>query len=382
MKNPSVRMGVSIGQHSSLPRNKVFTMDITQKSDLISRNTLEVITKEEVEGLLQCNSSPKGYIGVEPSGLFHLGWMIWANKFNDLIDAGVNMTLLEATWHAWINDKFGGDMEKIQLCASYIEHCLSALGTDMSRVKLVKADQLVSDRMYWANLLKVAKSLSLSRIKRAVTIMGRREDDTLVDFSKLIYPCMQVEDIFYLDLDFCLGGMDQRRAHVLAREVADAYKFKKPIAIHTPLLSALQGSGRMDVHNAEADQAMAECKMSKSKPESCIFIHDSPESIKAKMNLAYCPPKEVEGNPVLDIARYILLPSGPFVINRPAKYGGDISFATSDELVRSYQGGNIHPLDLKLAVSEGLGSRLAPVRNYFMNVGEAREALTALTSTG
>jgi len=355
-------------------------MDAEERVNLISRNALEIITREDAAAIFQSNSSPKGYIGVEPSGLFHLGWVIWEKKFKDLMDAGVRMTLLEATWHAWINDKFGGDMNKIQSCAAYIEHCLRALGLDLSSVNTVKADVLVSDSEYWAGLLRVAKSLSLSRIKRAVTIMGRREDDTLVDFSKLIYPCMQVEDIFYLDLDFCIGGMDQRRAHVLAREVADSYHYKKPVAIHTPLLAALQGTGRMDAGPKEADQVMMECKMSKSKPESCIFIHDQPESIKNKINSAYCPPKETEGNPVLDIARYILMYDSPFTIKRPAKFGGDVTFSTPAELLGAYRDGKIHPLDLKTAVSEGIISTTAPVREYFGRVNEAQRALEALTS--
>ncbi len=97
------------------------------------------------------------------------------NKFMDLMNAGVKMTL-EATWHAWINDKFGGDMGKIQLCASYIEHCLKALGVDLGRANVVKADDLVKDRSYWEGLVRVAKSLSLARVKRGVTIMGRKEE--------------------------------------------------------------------------------------------------------------------------------------------------------------------------------------------------------------
>lgn len=353
-------------------------MDLEEKVKLISRNALEVITKEDAVSIFQCNSSPKGYIGVEPSGLFHLGWVIWEKKFKDLLDADVRMTLLEATWHAWINDKFNGDINKIQQCATYIEHCMKALGVDLSRVETLKADELVNDSDYWADLLKVAKSLSLSRIKRAVTIMGRREDDTLMDFSKLIYPCMQVEDIFYMDLDFCIGGMDQRRAHVLAREVADSYHYKKPVAIHTPLLASLQGAGRMDDAQKEADQAMMECKMSKSKPESCIFIHDQPENIKSKINSAYCPPREIDGNPVLDIARYILMYDSPLTIKRQAKFGGDITFSTSAELLGAYQEGKIHPLDLKTTVSEGIISITAPVRDYFCRVKDAQKALEAL----
>lgn len=354
-----------------------FKMDVTKRVNLVTRNTLEVITKEDAEAIFRSTSSPKGYIGVEPSGLFHLGWVIWVYKFKDLMAAGVKMTLLEATWHAWINDKFAGDMAKIQLCSSYIEHCLKALGVDLQKVKIIKADEMIDKKVYWEGLLKIAKSLSLSRVKRAVTIMGRKEDETLVDFSKLIYPCMQVEDIFYLDLDFCLGGMDQRRAHVLAREVAEANGYKKPVAVHTPLLSSLQGAGRMESMD-ETDAAMIDYKMSKSRPESCIFIHDSPEEVKAKLNSAYCPPKEIEGNSVLDLARYVLMYEKDFTIKRSPKYGGDVNFASPAELLSAYQQGSVHPLDLKNAVSDGISSLLAPVREYFKKVPEANNALESL----
>lgn len=353
-------------------------MDPETKLELITRDAAEIITREDALSLLQSNSAPKGYIGVEPSGLFHVGWMIWTNKFMDLMNAGVKMTLLEATWHAWINDKFGGDMAKIQLCATYIEHCLKALGVDLSRVNVAKADDLVKDRAYWEGLVRVAKTLSLARVKRGVTIMGRKEDETMTDFSKLIYPCMQVEDIFYLDLDLCLGGMDQRRAHVLAREVAESSSKRKPVAVHTPLLSSLLGSGRMDCQG-DAEEAMMEAKMSKSKPETCLFIHDAPERIKSKINAGFCPPKAVEGNPVLDIARLILMRDSDFTITRPEKYGGDLTFATSAELAAAYGDGKIHPLDLKNAVSQGLAARLKPVREYFDRVGEAKSALESLS---
>lgn len=349
-------------------------MDVESKLELITRNAEEVITREDLKELLECNPSPKGYIGVEPSGLFHIGWMIWVNKLKDLMKAGVKMTFLEATWHAWINDKFGGDISLINACANYIEHCLSALGVDTSRLIFVKADELIDKKEYWEGVLRIAKGLSLSRIKRAVTIMGRKEDEAAMDFSKLIYPCMQVEDIFFLDLDICLGGMDQRRAHVLAREVAEKYRLKKPIAIHTPILSGLQGGSRMD-----SEEKLIECKMSKSKPETCIFIHDSPELIREKINKAFCPPKEIEGNPVMDIARWIILyEEREVVINRPSKYGGDLVIESTKDLLSKYAKGELHPLDLKNFVAEELIKKLAPVREYFENVKEAKTLLQQL----
>ena len=50
----------------------------------------------------------------------------------------------------------------------------------------------------------------------------------------------------------------------------------------------------------------AEAKMSKSIAESAIFIHDSKEQIESKINSAFCQPKDVEGNPILEIWKYII----------------------------------------------------------------------------
>jgi tyrosyl-tRNA synthetase len=59
--------------------------------------------------------------------------------------------------------------------------------------------------------LRIAKETSLARVRRATPVMGRRAEEVELDFSKLLYPIMQVADIFYLGVDVAVGGMDQRR---------------------------------------------------------------------------------------------------------------------------------------------------------------------------
>lgn len=351
---------------------------------LITRNTAEVITKDRLKRLLEEAKPLKGYIGVEPSGLFHVGWIIWASKLKDLMDAGVEMTFLEATWHAQINDKMGGSLENLQKCAKYIEHCLASLNVDINRLRIVQAEKFVVDPDYWALVLKVSKRLTLARVKRAMTIMGRNEKEASTDFSKLIYPAMQVADIFYQDLDICLGGMDQRRAHALAIEVADKISGKKPVAIHTPLLASLSGVGRMDA--SRKSDSLLDAKMSKSKPETCLFIHDQERDVEKKILNAFCPPKQVQGNPVIEIIQYVLFAEDGFTlrIERLEKFGGEIEMENVEELLKAYREGNIHPLDLKKATAKALNRRLAPIRQYFEENDEAKrlyEEVKSLTVT-
>ena len=346
-------------------------MSTTDRYALLKRNTAEIVTEGDLKKLKR--DGMRGYIGVEPSGLFHVGWTLWVEKLKDLIAAGVQMTLLEATWHAWINDKLGGNIDDIKACAAYLRHCLAALGVAVGTLEFVNAEELVSDPNYWALLLRVAKYLTLARVKRAMTIMGRKTRDADTDFSKLVYPTMQVTDIFYLDLDVCLGGTDQRRAHVLAREVARRLGYKTPIGIHTPLLMGLGGLSRMDVEKPSRMDVI-EGKMSKSKPETCVYIHDDADEIRRKLLNAYCPPKMVEYNPILEFNRHLLFTEEDFAlkIDRPVKFGGTAHVKTYRELVKGYLKGNIHPLDLKNATATALSEKLAPVRQYFAAHSEAK----------
>ncbi len=336
--------------------------------ELIVKGTEEVITEEDLKGKLEKKKKLRAYQGFEPSGLGHIGWLICVKKLSELVEAGVETIILLADWHAYINDKLGGSLDNIRIGAEYLKEAFSALG--LKGVRYIYASELVDSSDYWALLLKVSKNASLARIKRALTIMGRREDEAELDFSKLIYPPMQVTDIFYLKVDIAYGGMDQRKAHVLAREIAEKLGREKPVAIHTPLLPSLQLKGRMDVIDA---------KMSKSKPEAAILIHDSPEEIRKKILAAYCPPREVEENPVMEIYRTILFRYFEKVeIRRPKKYGGSAEYGSYEELLKDYSMGKIHPLDLKENAARMISEILEPVREYFKENPENYKKLRSL----
>ncbi len=325
--------------------------------EIITTNTEETITREELEIVLK-KPNPRAYIGFEPSGTVHLGWKICTNKINDFIKCGFNFTILLADWHAYINDKLDGDIDKIKLCGKYMEDCFAAMGVNKNDVKFIYASDYVGDPNYWELVLKTSKATSVARVKRAMDIMGRDAEEAEKDLSKLFYPAMQVSDIFYLKLDVAYGGTDQRHAHMLARDVSKKLGITPPVAIHTPLLTGLQAGGRMDP---------IESKMSKSKPDSMISIHDSPEDVKNKIKKAFCPEKQNIGNPILEICRYIIFPElkeNVFIIKRPEKYGGNLEFSTFEELESKYIQG-LHPLDLKNSTIHYINNIIEPIRSYF-----------------
>ncbi len=348
-------------------------MNVDERLALVTRNTEELVTEEELRALLTEKEEPTAYIGFEPSGTVHLGWVLVAQKIKDLCDAGFRVTIFWADWHAYINDKLGGSLENIRVCARYMQDCFIALGVPQDKVEFKYASELCSEIEYWEKVIKVAKVTSLSRVKRAMTIMGRSEDEAEVDASKVLYPILQATDIFFLNCDVAYAGIDQRRAHMLARDAADKLGWKKPVALHTPLLPGLKGGNRMDP---------IENKMSKSKPEGNITIHDDRDAIAKKMKKAYCPMDKLDAegneevNPVLMLCKYIILPrNGCLFVDRPEQYGGPVTYNTYEELEQAYFDKKLSPFDLKTGVTDGMAKTLEPVAKYFEEHPENRVAL-------
>ncbi|MEM2942812.1 MAG: tyrosine--tRNA ligase, partial [Candidatus Bathyarchaeia archaeon] len=152
-------------------------------------------------------------------------------------------------------------------------------------------------------------------------------------------------------------------------DAAEKLGRKKPVCIHTPLRTGLRGRIQTQAGEFDEDREMSVrigSKMSKSVEGSAILVHDSPEEIEQKIRDAFCPPRESKGNPVAEIAKYIIFPErGKIKVERPQKYGGEIVFNNYEDLEKCYLEGSIHPLDLKEAVSRELSEILKPVREHF-----------------
>jgi len=349
-------------------------LDLENRMTLTARNTEEIVTPEEMCNLLETTSKPKAYWGFECSGLLHVGiGLIPGFKIKDMVKAGFEFIIFLADWHSWINNKLGGVMENIRVCGEYFMHCFEALGVHSpDKTVFLWASDIAKDIEYWEKVIRIAKASSLGRVRRALTIMGREMDQSDIETAWVFYPCMQAADIFHMELDVACGGMDQRKAHMLARDVAEKMDWKKPVCIHTPLLLGLQGPEMTEATTAKRFDEDTELsrrissKMSKSKPESCIFVHDSPGTIRSKIRAAYCPPRQDEGNPILEHARYIVFPElGNLEVPRASRYGGPLTFESYNALREAYLRGGVHPLDLKNGVAEAIIQILEPVREHF-----------------
>lgn len=340
-------------------------MDVQERLDLVLRDpTEEVITRAELEELLKTKSRPRHYIGLEISGALHLGSLILTGfKINDFVKAGIDCTVFLADWHTYINDKLGGDWQKIREISQYYA---DAFRFFCPGVNIVTGSELYNKTPdYWENFVRFSKHMTLARTVRSLTIMGRKETEGM-DLGQLLYPPMQSVDIKALDLDIVHSGMDQRKIHMLVREVFPKMGWKPPVCVHHHLLPGLAEPVKLGLdENAEEDSRISS-KMSKTKPSSGILIHDDEKTIRDKISKAFCPVGVKEGNPVLELVRHVVFHEfSEFVIERPEKYGGNVTYAGYAEVERDFVAKKIHPMDLKNATATCVNKIIEPVYKHF-----------------
>ena len=359
-------------------------MNVSERFELIKRGTEEVLTEDDLKRYLESGVPLNHYIGFEISGKVHLGTgIVCMSKIKDFLDAGVKCSVFLADWHSWINDKLGGDLEQIQeIATGYFKEglktCLRAVGADAEKVKFTLGTDLYHNNdAYWETFIDVCKNTTLNRMHRSITIMGRKLGEG-VDFAKLLYLAMQVADIFIQNVNLAHAGYDQRKAHVVAREVALRMKKNnlvntigekiKPICVHHHLILGLTKPAIWPIEDPTQLQEMwSDMKMSKSIPNSAVFVNDTPEEIKNKVKNAFCPEGNVSVNPILDWAKHVIFRNkgSNILIERKPKFGGDIEFNSYTELEKAFLSKSLHPLDLKIGVANKITEILEPVRNHF-----------------
>lgn len=343
-------------------------MTTEEKIKLVIRNCQEVLTVEDLKTLIESGKPIQHYIGFEISGLVHLGTGLMSmGKIADFVKAGIKCKIFLADFHTFLNNKLGGKWEDIRWASeNYFKQALIAslkcYGVDESQVEFVSGKKLYEENpQHWQTFMEVGKHVTLSRNLRSISIMGKKQGND-VDMATLFYPPLQVADIFTMNVNLAHAGMDQRKAHVVAREVGNKLPGGwTPIAIHQNLIAGLTPPEA----GANDEESL---KMSKSKPNSAIFIHDTPEEIKSKLMKAYGPPKEVEFNPLLNWVKTLVFwgeEAGEFTLERPEKFGGNKTYTKYNDVVADYASGELFPLDLKNALADWLIRKLEPARAHF-----------------
>jgi tyrosyl-tRNA synthetase len=325
-------------------------METSERYDLVTRYTQEVVTDDELREALD-DGEPSAYIGYAPTGEMHIAHFTTMRKLADFLRAGVDVTVLIADLHAHLDDE-KSPFDLLDARSAYyqaaVEAMIDAAGADPDDIGFVRGQEFQLDEEYTLELYRMAAETTLSRTQRAASEVVRESESP--NLGGLLYPLMQSLDVRALEADIAYGGVDQRGIYMLSREILPDHDWHEPICLFAPLLSGLSGG-----------------KMSASDEASKINLTDSPEAVAEKIDGAYCPMGETEGNGVLEYLEYLVFPilderGEDFVVERPAKYGGDLTYETYDDLEADFVSEDLHPADLKEAAGEYISEVIDPVR--------------------
>jgi tyrosyl-tRNA synthetase len=324
-------------------------MNDSERRRLVTRNTAEVVTEEELDELL--DGDPTIYIGYAPTGEMHIGHFTTIRKLADFLRADLDVTVLIADLHAHLDDE-KSPFDLLEARTAYyreaIEGMVAAAGANPDEIEFVQGREFELDADYSLDLLRMAADTTVSRVQRAGSEVVRQSENPKL--GGLIYPLMQTLDIDALDADIAYGGIDQRGIYMLSRELFDDRDEEPPVCVFAPLLSGLAGG-----------------KMSASDATSKVNLTDDPDAVTEKLDGAYCPQGEVTGNGVLEYLEYLVFPilaerGEEFVVERPEQYGGDLTYESYDELEADFVSEDLHPQDLKNAAGAYISLAIDPIR--------------------
>lgn len=316
-------------------------MDVGEAIDNITRDTEEIIELEELRKLIESDDEKVAYVGFEPSGKIHLGHALTIRRMMALRDAGFKIKIFIANLHAYLNGK--GTLDELDELAESNIKSFKALGLVDDTEYIIGSDRITPE--YMVKVFQAAQMITISRAQRSMAQVSRDKDNHNV--AEALYPIMQSLDMYSLGINVAVGGMEQRKIHMLSREILPKVGYPAPVCIHIPLIHGTDGSD----------------KMSSSKG-NFIAVDDDEKTIKDKINKSFCPIGVVEDNPVMEIAHYYIFSDNEKIhIERPEKFGGNLDL-TETELHNIYSNEELHPMDLKNAVTDYLIEYLRPVREY------------------
>lgn len=333
-----------------------------EKFNLIKRNTVEIITEPELKNLLKEKKKPSVYLGWSITGRPHIGYFVPVIKLADFLKAGFKVKLLLADLHGALDNTPWDILDKrYKHYAKTIPLMFKAIGADIKNFEIIKGSDFQLTQDYFFDVLKTSTFTSINDCRRAASEVVKFGDNPKL--AGLIYPIMQMLDEEYLKVDIQYGGLDQRKILMFARENHPKIGYKPRIEVMTPLIPGLIGK-----------------KMSASDPRSKIDLLDDQKTVQDKIKSAYCKEGVVEDNGVLAFIKHVIMvlkqdQGKEFIVERPEKWGGDLTYKDYQQLEKDFKNKKLHPLDLKMALAKEINQLLQPFRDKKQELQKiAREA--------
>lgn len=213
-------------------------------------------------------------LGMDPSRPdLHLGHTVVMRKIKQFQDLGHKIILIVGGGTGMIGDPSGKSDTRPSLTKEQVEKNAQTYFDQISKVVDVEKAEIRNNAdwlfdLNFVDMLKLASKVTVAQIMTRDDFAKRYAENRPISVHEFFYPLMQAYDSVVVDADIELGGTDQRFNNLLGREIQSAYGKENPQMVM--LLPLLEGTDGI-------------VKMSKSFPEHCISLTDSPKDMYGKL---------------------------------------------------------------------------------------------------
>lgn len=163
-------------------------MTLEEKYKYISRNLQEVLGEDKIKSILK-ERDLKLYWGTATTGKPHIAYFVPMSKIADFLRAGVEVTILFADLHAYL-DNMKAPWELLELRVQYYEHTIKAMlqsiGVSLEKLKFVKGTTYQLSKEYTLDVYRMTSVITEHDAKKAGAEVVKQVDHPLL--SGLLYP--------------------------------------------------------------------------------------------------------------------------------------------------------------------------------------------------
>ncbi len=226
-----------------------------EQLEIIKRNTVEIITEEELMRKLERSYREKKplccKLGFDPSAPdLHLGHAVVLHKIKDFQDLGHEVTIILGDFTGRIGDPTGRSEMRRQLTEeevmansrTYQEQLFKILHPEKTRVVFNSAwfNEMTFDRV-----IELASKYTVARMLEREDFSRRYREGHAIGIHEFFYPLMQGFDSIVIEADVEFGATEQKFNILMGRHLQKEYGQEQQVALLCPILIGTCGRQKM-----------------------------------------------------------------------------------------------------------------------------------------
>lgn len=219
--------------------------------ETIKRNSVQIISEEELDKKIKSGKKLKIKLGADPSRPdLHIGHTVVLRALKEFQKMGHEVIFVIGDYTGMIGDPSGKNKTRPALTfeetrksgETYFKQVTKIL--DKDKTKIVYNSEWLS-KLNLKEVIELTSKYTVARILEREDFKNRYENNLPLSIHELLYPLMQGYDSVALNADIEIGGTDQTFNLLVGRELQKEFNQEPQIVITFPLLVGLNGKNKM-----------------------------------------------------------------------------------------------------------------------------------------